>query len=353
MEEENKLGFQPPAKGETSPKGNKTSPPASLPEIVETPAEEPVEIGDETYEPTQVKMLLMGMLNTVKVGETKVPILGIYQNTSSGADIVEFVQRNMGASSVTYAEQVGQDLISNGFLRLVGNVGSSFANSSKMHYQWRPKAFQMAGIPEKKGVDRASTVSSLTSVAGLESPTAMNSMGEMLQKWNPLDNPYPNELPTQRLTRERNEADEKYKAGVRKLDLLRCNLEEAMIDHFKFMEKCELDRLKAIKAVLLDFSGALSNVIPAIQSSIDNMMLYQESIQPLGDVRYLIENYRTGTFVPKVQTYDNYYNKVDEQTFGVDLEARARQDRKRVPLVVTTILTFLDSRTSHIRDEKL
>lgn len=32
-----------------------------------------------------------------------------------------------------------------------------------------------------------------------------------------------------------------------------------------------------------------------------------------------------------------------EQTFGVDLEARARSDRKRVPIVVTTILTFLDN----------
>jgi hypothetical protein len=32
------------------------------------------------------------------------------------------------------------------------------------------------------------------------------------------------------------------------------------------------------------------------------------------------------------------------QTFGVDLEARARADRKRVPLVVTTILTYLDNR---------
>lgn len=33
-----------------------------------------------------------------------------------------------------------------------------------------------------------------------------------------------------------------------------------------------------------------------------------------------------------------------EQTFGVDLEARARSDRKRVPLIITTILTFLDNR---------
>jgi hypothetical protein len=33
-----------------------------------------------------------------------------------------------------------------------------------------------------------------------------------------------------------------------------------------------------------------------------------------------------------------------EQNFGVDLEARARVDRKRVPILVTTILTYLDNR---------
>lgn len=32
------------------------------------------------------------------------------------------------------------------------------------------------------------------------------------------------------------------------------------------------------------------------------------------------------------------------QTFGVDLEARARADKKRVPLIVTGILTHLDNR---------
>ena len=84
-----------------------------------------------------------------------------------------------------------------------------------------------------------------------------------------------------------------------------------MIDHLKFMERCELDRLKAIKSVILDFSGAISNVIPSLQSTVDSMMLFQETVQPLGDLRYLLENYRTGSFFPKVQTYENYYNSVD------------------------------------------
>jgi len=362
LEEENKLAFQSPEKHEvSSPKF--TPPTIKLPETQEADDEDPIDIGDETFEPEQVKKILAHMLNTIKLGETKVPILGVYQNVSKGADITDYIQRHMGATSVSQAERVGQDLVTNGFLRLIGNVGNTFANSSKMNYQWRTKVFQMTGIPEKKkALDRVSSIGSTASNA--DSPI-VGSMGEILSKtldsqWNPLNNQHPNESPGDRLRRESMEADERYKASVRRLDELRCLLEEKMIDHLKFMERCELDRLRAIKAVILDFSGAISNSIPSLQSTVDNMMLYQETIQPEGDLRYLLENYRTGAFIPRVQVYDNYYNHVDgkqhafshdlllmfitEQTFGVDLEARARADRKRVPIIVTTILTFLDNR---------
>lgn len=308
LEEESKLAFQSPEKSEISSPVSVGTPTIKVTTGVQTPEEPiPIEIGDETYQPEQLKAIVLHMLSTIKLGDVKVPILGTYQNVSSGADITEYIQKHMGASSVSYAERIGQDLIANGFLRLIGNVGSTFANSSKMNYQWRPKAFQLTGIPEKKKpLDRVTSIGSVTST---DSPIA--GMGEMLQGWNPLNNPYPNETPAERLRRESTEADERYKLGVRKLDTLRCNLEEAIVDHLKFMERCELDRLKAIKAVILDFSGAISNVIPSLQSQVDNMMLYQETVQPLGDLRYLLENYRTGGFVPRVQVYDNYYNKVD------------------------------------------
>ncbi|KAL8811426.1 MAG: hypothetical protein Q9200_001805 [Gallowayella weberi] len=340
IEEENKLAFQSPEKTESFSPKNVPTPTIKLPDK-EAPGEaETLEIGDETYTLDQVKKILTHMLTNITLRETKVPILGVYQNVSIGSDIVEYLQKHMGATSVSYAERIGQDLIEHGFLRLIGSVGRTFANSSKMNYQWRPKVFQMTGVPDKKrALDRVSSMSSTTE--SIESP--IGAMGEMLSGWNPLSNAHPNETPSERLRRESTEADERYKAGVRKLDLLRCSLEESMVDHMKFMERCELDRLKAIKAVILDFSGAMSNVIPSLQSTVDNMMLYQETVQPEGDLRYLLENYRTGAFVPRVQVYDNYYNTVDEQTFGVDLEARARADRKRVPIIVTTILTFLDN----------
>ncbi|KAL2018032.1 hypothetical protein VTK56DRAFT_1348 [Thermocarpiscus australiensis] len=336
LEEENQLAFQDP---ETSPK-QKQNIPAIKVEQEPAEEEEPLEIGDQTYSAEQVKKILAHMLNNIKMGETKVPILGTYHNTSAGADIVEYIQRHMGGSSVSYAERIGQDLVNHGFLRLVGNVGSTFANSSKLFYQWRPKAFEMAGMPEKKALGRTFSLP----VSGSDSTDSpvVGTVTEYLAKWDVLNTSRPNETPAERLRREAREADERYKAAVQKLDEMRCELEEAIFLHLRFLERCELDRLKAIKTVVLDFSGTISNVIPSLQATVDNMMLYQETVQPLGDLRYLLENYRTGSFAPKVVVYENYYNKVDDQTFGVDLEARARADKKRVPIIITTLLTYLD-----------
>ena len=310
LEEEDKLAFKEPAKSPPATNSPRTETPTVKIQQPEEEYEEdtPVyEIGDDVYEQDQMKRILLHILTNIRLGEVKVPILGTYQNVSTGSEIVEYIQKHLNGTSIGYAERVGQDLISNGFLRLVGNVGSVFANTSRMNYQWRTKAFTLTGLPEKKTpIARSSTLMSTDSI---DNPVA--SVSEYLQGWNPLNNPYPNESPSQKLRREAREADGKYKAGVRKLDLLRCTLEEAMIEHLKFMERCELDRLKAIKSVILDFSGAISNVIPSLQSTVDNMMLFQETVQPLGDLRYLLENYRTGPFVPKVQPYENYYNSID------------------------------------------
>src|SRR5271167_4424718 len=77
-----------PEKEQPSPKPQSPPPPKIvLPE--EEPEELPVEIGDETYTPEQIKMILTHMLNTIPLGEVKVPILGTYQNCSAGTDIVD------------------------------------------------------------------------------------------------------------------------------------------------------------------------------------------------------------------------------------------------------------------------
>ena len=140
LEEENKMAFQEPekqAQQTPTPEAKDGSPGSTKPPVIkvseqkeEPEEEEDIEIGDDLYPPEHVKKILTDMLNTIPIGETKVPILGTYTNVSTGADITDYVQRNMGANSMSYAERIGQDLVDRGFLRLVGNVGSNFANSS-------------------------------------------------------------------------------------------------------------------------------------------------------------------------------------------------------------------------------
>jgi hypothetical protein len=331
IEEEDKLAFQDPKpQSPQSEKGKERAvpvinEPGSEPKEAAVEAAkdsedelEPVELGDRMYSPDALKKILAHMLGAIKLSEVKVSFLGTYQNVSTGAEITEYIQKNMPVTNLAAAEKVGQDLIENGFLRQVGTVGNNFANSSKLNYQWKSKAFQYSGVPEKKKpMDR---VASLGLTMDPDSP--VGAVTDMISGWNPLNNQYPNETSPQRLRREAREADERYKGAVLKLDALRCNLEEAMMLHLSWMERCELDRLRAIKAVVLDFAGAIGNVIPSLRSTVDKMMLFQETIQPQNDLRYLLENYRTGSFVPRVQLYENYYNNKDGE-----LEGRRKKNR--------------------------
>lgn len=293
---------------------------------------DPVDLGGDIYSPEEAGELFRNMLENIPRKSIKVSILGTYDNVSTGDQIVEWALKNIskkiGDTSLSHAERFGQSLVNAGFLRLVGHVGSKFANSSVLTYQWRKKAFVQAG---KDTYDQRDLIS----------PYLGGYIGDTINNY--INNPHPDETPDERLTREVSELDQRYKVNVSKLDDLRCNLEESIIDHLKFMERCEFDRLKAIKAVYLDLLASMSNVVPSIQSAIDKELLFQETVNPANDLRYILESYRTGSFSPKVTVYDNYYNSTEDQTFGVDLELRARGDKKKVPYIVSAILSHMDS----------
>ena len=76
IEEENKLAFQDPEKSEPLSPQIKPTPTIKLPENEDQDDPEPIDIGDNTYEPDQVKKILTHMLNTIRTGEVKVAILG-------------------------------------------------------------------------------------------------------------------------------------------------------------------------------------------------------------------------------------------------------------------------------------
>lgn len=314
---------------------------------VETPAssaeeddEEEIELADVPYTRVMIRKLLSNMLAEIPQKNIKISILGTYDHISTGSEIVTWLTANVTSGSIPVAEKLGQDLIQNGFLRLVGQVGNKFANSSVFNYQWKRLAFTRAGLEQeqKSGNDL------ISSMAGEYLPGAIS---------NYLSNPNPNETPIEKLAREVKELDQKTYEAITKYDTTRTTLEETIIRHLSYMERCENDRLKAIKVVLLDFTAAISNKVAGLKATLEKCLLYQESIVPERDIRYLIEENKTGFFVPKVTVYDNYYNPDEGWTFGGDIEMRARGDGKRVPLIVSAILRHLDDQYPLLQNDEV
>lgn len=311
------------------PQEGAPEPAAHIPlESLSEEEDDPVELADTIYSAQQVKVLLHQMVTEIAQKQVKVPIMGTYDHVSVGSDIVAWLQSNVTSGSMVIAEQFGQDLVTNGFLRLVGQVGNKFANSSVLNYQWKKLAFVRAGL-EKRPEQR----DTFTPFVGEYLSGTIN---------NYLNNPHVDETPLQKLTREVKEVDAKYKESVIKMDDARCVLEEGIFEHLEFLERCESDRLNAIKHVFLDFLASLSNVVPSIQASVDKYLLYQETVVPERDMLYLVESYKTGGFAPEVPVYDNYYTPAEGWTFGIDLELRCQGDGKRLPNIVSSILRHLN-----------
>lgn len=298
--------------------------------VAEEEKNEPVELAGVVYTQPELQELLVRLLNEVPQHNVKVPIMGTYDHVSTGADVVSWLVKNKTGNELGTAEAIGQDLVQNGFLRLIGQVGNKFLNSSQLNYQWKKIAYIRANMLKDDQKDQA---------------FAPSFVGEYISGTinNYLNNPHPDETNLQRLKREVAEMDAKYKDAVIKYDDARCLLEESIIDHLVFMEKCEKDRLNAVKQVFLDFVAPISNALPAIQATVDKFLIYQETIKPERDLLYLVESYKTGGFSPKVPVYDNYYSTAEGWTFGVDLEFRSRGDGKRIPLIISSILGYMDN----------
>lgn len=151
------------------------------------------------------------------------PILGVYKNCSTGADIVNWLTATLGPMTLPYAEKIGQDLVDNGYLRLIGAVGKAFANSSVFNYQWTKKSFATAA--GDKSIKRTDTL--------VAQAKEVPYVGDMIGQWMG-SSAIEAESQKDRLKREAKESENAYKECVFNADRLRCRLEELMVRHDKF-----------------------------------------------------------------------------------------------------------------------
>ncbi|KAK9368139.1 hypothetical protein V1509DRAFT_624365 [Lipomyces kononenkoae] len=288
------------------------------------------------YSRDHLGSILSVMLDKIPQSDHKVPILGTYHDTSSGADIVDWIRNNTKATTFALAEEFGQDLIEYGLVRLVGNIGNMFANSSKMRYQWRKKAFVLAGKLSPKAAKEGVLGDSLLGLYNAATGTNNDERGP------------------ERLERELQMADEKYKATIKQLDITRCYLEETLMSHFKNMERHELERIESIKAYLNVFSACMANNIPRMKEIADEFELYHETIIPSNDVKFMIASYQTGYFVPQTNVYRTEFMRNNlQQMFGVDFITRLEEEQRDIPYIVPTILRHLEDVYPTLENDKV
>ncbi|EGW33978.1 uncharacterized protein SPAPADRAFT_134326 [Spathaspora passalidarum NRRL Y-27907] len=313
--------------------------------------EERYYFGNITYDHKQMKALLTDMLTNIPLTSHKVAILGTYHNVSTGSSIIQWLIDNLPQfnRNLEKAEKFASELINNGFIRLIGTMtsGKGFINSSQFYYQWKPLAFEITKLSQlqisssTEDTNNANgTVPKIEGTGGAKIQEYFDDMKEAIGV-GAVDYTDPAQLP--KLIKEVNQLDQQYYASVVDLDKTRCEFEELIMDHLTFMQKCELDRLKAIKKVMFDFLASFSNGMDELKNFYDELLLLEETIHPINDLKFLIENYATGGFKPCVVLYDNYYDSHVKQTFGVDLNIKSRLDKKVVPILVQCILSYLDS----------
>lgn len=303
--------------------------------------------GSIDFDHKTMRETLQLLLTKLEKSTYKVPLISfIIYNTNNGSEIVKFLMEHLSLKDVDQAEAFGQDLLNYGFLKYCNGVGNTFVNSKKFQYQWKPYAYTFARVTQPNATE------------GNEEENGVNSGGlsNYIQDFRSKISQPSNVSPTTavapvisgtektlfKLLSEVEAADSKYHKECLKLDSLRCSVEELMVDHYAFMEKCEFDRLKALKKVTLDFCATISNKISSLKITVEGLMANESNIDPTADLLQTLEQFRTGFFQPRVIAYNNYYNPGGFQNFGIDLETRCRLDKKVVPLIVSTILSYMD-----------
>ncbi|CAG8721826.1 3615_t:CDS:10 [Cetraspora pellucida] len=282
----------------------------------------PVVIGGLAFSENDLRNYLARMREEIPSQQIKFPILGVYNDAYSGKDIAKWLESNYaGARRWREIEIIGQELIDQGFIKLVGMIGNTFSTSPGSYYQFKKKSYDTKENDETFAL--GSTLSGIVSTITPSQPSEKNAR------------------------KDADESDDIYRHTARKLDRTRLFLEETMMDHMNCLEKSELDRIKCSKAAFLNYATTFGSVISATQHMSERLLLYNEALKPEQDIQFMIEQYRTGPFIPRVILYRNKYNgSANDQTFGVPLDKKTKKDLKPVPQIVTKILSCIKKGTS-------
>ncbi|KAI8597222.1 hypothetical protein EDD21DRAFT_223592 [Dissophora ornata] len=272
------------------------------------------EFASQRFTMQELNQFLNRMRNEVPSQDVKVPIMGVYNHCCSGSAIAHWIQQNTKARTIEEAEHIGQSLSDEGFLRLIGQRGNKFLASPANFYQWRDQMFELLDDDNKD---------------------------EEEFSW------------VKKSKHEAEKADAVYLAAVKKADMTRLQLEVGLFGHMDLLQRFEYDRINTFKNAFLNFAAIFSNIISITQSVADHLLIFQEALRPTNDVQYVIEQYRTGAFVPMPTLYNNFYHGSGlDQIFGVNIDKHCNFTRKKVPQLVMKCLSRVKKSSVELNTEQ-
>lgn len=269
-----------------------------------------------TFTPAALSELLTKASAELPLRPVRFPLLGEYQDAFTGDEFVTWLKDKVTGleGNLDRAQEMAKELTEReGLLRRLGEFGNEFEDSEEAFYQFRPKAFDLDKLDPSKAqpdtlLKKTGTFYSLVS-------KALNNTASSISE--PVH---------VRARHEAEEADKTYRNAVRQLDRQRLALEERIEDTLKVLQRWESERLGAIKSVLLQYQGTLSNLPKSLEPSMERSGTLLAAFQPEQDLVALIERYRTGPFRPDPQLYESVAHEDFDVVFGIDLR-RWSEDR--------------------------
>ncbi|KAJ7115832.1 hypothetical protein C8R44DRAFT_793397 [Mycena epipterygia] len=298
--------------------------------------------------PVAISQLLTRAAAELPLRPVRFPLLGEYPDCFTGEEFVAWLNENVQGfgGSLDRAEDAAKELTErDNLLRRIGEFGNQFEHSDEAFYQFRPKAFDLEG----KNAQAAAAVSS--PIKTLQSDNLIkrtNTFVNLVSKALSNQNAEPAYI---KARNEAEEADHVFRVATRKLDRQRLGLEERIEETLKLLQRWEMERLRAVKTVLLQYHGTVSNLPKSLEPSNERSATLIAAYLPESDLNALIERYRTGPFRPEAQVYESVSHIETDVVFGIDLRRWAEggwdtvssgEPRKHdTPPVVTALLTAL------------
>ncbi|KAI9593695.1 hypothetical protein BDF19DRAFT_157759 [Syncephalis fuscata] len=274
--------------------------------MIENPRTAFVRLGPLSFSTERDLDAFLGRLQqNIPMEDVRYSLFGVYRHSVNGELLAQWLLQSCRdhLKTLRAAEEVGQAMIDNGYLKVVG-MGGTFQARPNYYYQWR----RLAADPDEEEHRKLRAVA--------------------------------------------DEADDVYHQAVSRVEQSRMLVEQRLMSYYNAMNHAERERIEEVRSAFTNLAVALSNVMTVTQAVCDRMVVYLEAMRTDFDMQYFVQQYRTGPYAPRPMVYESYYHSpASDQIFGISIEEQARVSQTKIPPFVAKCLSLIEKELHALPDE--